>query len=95
MLGQVGVQQGDEIREGVVVEQGEEGEMGVVEGQGDDEVGVVMGVGKGKEDTLVCGVFLKSEQLSGVIGGVSRIRSAGWSGSWGLYSENSSHAESA
>ena len=53
MLGQVGVQQGDEVREGVVVEQGEEVEMGVVEGQGDDEVGVVMGVGKGKEDTLV------------------------------------------
>ena len=35
VLRQVGVQQGDEGGEGVVVEQGEEGEMGVVEGQGD------------------------------------------------------------
>ena len=33
VLRQVGVQQGDEGGEGVVVEQGEEGEMGVVEGQ--------------------------------------------------------------
>lgn len=59
MLGQVGVQQGDEVREGVVVEQGEEVEMGVVEGQGDDEVGVV-GLGKCKEDTTVWGEFLGS-----------------------------------
>ena len=48
----VGVEQGDD---GEMLEQGDEGELGVVEGQGDDEVGVVVGLGKGKEDTLVCG----------------------------------------
>ena len=37
--------------DGNVVEQGDEGELGVVEGQGVDEVGVVVGLGKGKEET--------------------------------------------
>ena len=54
--------------------------------QGDDEVGLE----KGKEDTLVSEGFLGSEQLSGVVGGMSRIRSTGWSSSWGLSSENPS-----
>ena len=49
-----------------MVEQGDEGELGVVEVQGDDEVGVVVGVGKGK-DTLVWGKLLESEQSSWVI----------------------------
>ena len=89
----VGVEQGDEDGEGVVVEQGDKGELGVVEGQGDDEVGVMVGLGKGKEDTPVCGGFLRSEQPSGVVEGLSRIRSAGWSDSWGLSSENSSQGQ--
>ena len=70
-----------------MVEQGDEGEMGVLEGQGDDEVGVV-GLGKGKEDALVWGGFLVSDWPSGVVGGVSGSRFAGWSGSWGLPSES-------
>ena len=77
----VGVEQGDEDGEdgeGVVVEHGDEGELGVVGGPGDDEVGVVVGLGKGKEDTPEWGGFLGSERPSGVVGRVSRIRSAGW-----------------
>ena len=83
----VSVEQGDQNGEGVVVEQGDEGEMRVLDGQEDDEVGVV-GLGKGKVDTPVWGQFVWSEGPSGVVGGVSRIHSAGWSGSWGLPSEN-------
>ena len=51
----VGVEHRDEDGEGVVVEHGDEGELGVVEGPGDDEVGVVVGLGKGTEDTPVWG----------------------------------------
>ena len=89
----VGMEQRDEDGEGVVVEQGDEDDVEVVEGQGDDEVGVVVGLGKGKEDTSVWGGFLGSEWPSGVVGGVSRIRSAGWSGYWRLYSENPSQSQ--
>ena len=39
-----------------------------MEGPGDDEVGVVVGLGKGKEDTPVWGGFLGSERPSGVVG---------------------------
>ena len=35
-----------------------------------------MGLGKGTEDTLVWGRFLRSERPSGVIGGMPRIHSA-------------------
>ena len=48
-------------------------------------MGVVVAWERGRRiATLVWGGFLRSEQPFGVIGVMSRIRSAGWSGSWGL-----------
>lgn len=68
----------------MVVEQGDEGELRVVEGQGDDDnVGVVVGLGKGKEDTPVWGGFLGSQWPTGVVRACP-----GWSGSWGLSTES-------
>ena len=73
MMRYVGVVEGDKV--------------GVVVGQGVDKVGVVVGLGKESKDkgeTLVGRGFLGSEWLSGVFGDMTRIRSAGWYGSWFL-----------
>ena len=84
---EVGVVEGQGDDEVSVVEEQGDDEVAVVVGLGDDEVAVVVGLGKGskdKEETLVWGGFLGSEWPSGVFDCMTRIRSAGWYGSWFL-----------
>ena len=85
----VGWDDGD--KEGVVVRQGGEDEEDVVGGHGDEhDEGVVVVLEMGKEDKVEWGGFHGLGRPSGVVGVVSSLHSACWSGSWGRSSENPS-----